>query len=78
MCSDWSGADRSRVDQIIGKGASIAQLVEQLTLNQFVVGSSPTRGTNSLHSFSIVSGTNNQLLTDMKKTITLVKRGKKW
>ncbi len=27
--------------------ASVAQLVEQLTLNQLVLGSSPSRGTNS-------------------------------
>ena len=32
----------SRNSQI---NASLAQLVEQLTLNQFVVGSNPTRGT---------------------------------
>ncbi len=30
-------------------GSSIAQLVEQLTVNQLVVGSSPTRGAFSLH-----------------------------
>ena len=31
--------------------ASVAQLVEQLTLNQLVVGSSPTRGTNEIRVF---------------------------
>ena len=32
--------------------ASVAQLVEQLTLNQLVLGSSPSRGTTSLNFFA--------------------------
>ena len=31
---------------VSGLVASVAQLVEQLTLNQLVLGSSPSRGTN--------------------------------
>jgi hypothetical protein len=31
--------------------ASVAQLVEQLTLNQLVLGSSPSRGTTLLKGF---------------------------
>jgi hypothetical protein len=31
--------------------ASVAQLVEQQTLNLFVLGSSPSRGTNSYKTF---------------------------
>ena len=36
-----------------GLGASVAQLVEQLTLNQLVLGSSPSRGTNPFEDITI-------------------------
>ena len=49
----WSSATKALVDLLFGEGfemkilAPIAQLVEQLTLNQRVVGSIPTRRTRS-------------------------------
>ncbi len=39
--------NRGRLDDLILQFASVAQLVEQLTLNQLVLGSSPSRGTTS-------------------------------
>jgi hypothetical protein len=43
----WRGADRA--SSLV---ASVAQLVEQLTLNQLVLGSSPSRGTNFVEEFT--------------------------
>ena len=37
--------DLCKIDDVVGP---LAQLVEQLTLNQLVVGSIPTRPTNSI------------------------------
>ena len=34
--------------------ASVAQLAEQLTLNQLVLGSSPSRGTNKAKGFLVI------------------------
>ena len=40
---------RSKAQCLVNKlVASVAQLVEQLTLNQLVLGSSPSRGTTSV------------------------------
>ena len=39
---------RVRVESVVWNIGPLAQLVEQLTLNQLVVGSIPTRPTNSL------------------------------
>ena len=41
----------SRNTNVFKLVASVAQLVEQLTLNQLVLGSSPSRGTNKIKGF---------------------------
>ena len=41
----FAGNESSRIANVCKLVASVAQLVEQLTLNQLVLGSSPSRGT---------------------------------
>ena len=45
-------------------GSPVAQLVERLTVNQLVVGSSPTRGANSIYRLSDIGRVGTQLPDD--------------
>ena len=58
----WTRAGRGRIDAAVGPasrghtsstGGRIAQVVEQLTLNQRVVGSSPTAPTKEINNLTL-------------------------